>query len=159
MKRARELLLKERDGPTPEPVPKPSRLIHRVIVGAPPRFLALPPRSNLFGGPFGRPAHAAAMDPVMRLARLLPAADRWGKTWPAAGLFELPLRRTERRSDLCSTSAGAEMRGGGEFLRHVQHARLQNFRHVLHALQGESRNLRQDDSPTVLRSPISKRRW
>ena len=79
---------------------------------------------DLLGRPVGGPPHLAARDPVVRLARQLPAPDRRRERRAIPSLDEGPLRGAQRRYHFVPASTRAEVSGYLELLRHVEDAGL-----------------------------------
>jgi len=143
--------------PSPQPTPDPphdsgAAAIARIVVVTPAFLFTTTTGNDLLRRPFIQPEDFSGSYPVMRLASLLPVPHGGVQTRPPGMLLERPFGWTQRRSDLRSTTAGAEMRGRSEFLGYIEDPWLQILRHVVDSLQP---NLH---APGIQRLPSDRKR-
>src|SRR5579884_20423 len=86
--------------PAPQSLHESAALINHLIIGVPALLFVPPAGFDLLGRPLRRPDNLAIRDPVVRLAWLLPIADRRPEAGSPPRLFHRPLGRTERGLDL-----------------------------------------------------------
>lgn len=130
------LVLQQTSSPSPESFQRTlldstARLVIRAVT----LLLSTAPSGDLISRPLLRPDDPSALDPVMRLAGLLPVPDRRVERRSTVRLLKSPIGRAKRSPDLRAAGAGTQMRGGFEFQRYVQHAGTEVLRHVTDVLQ------------------------
>lgn len=102
-----------------------------VVVLYPSPQVESPHAIYLVGRPRPDPPDSVSLDPVVRSASEAPVADRRSQGYRFSIEDQLPIRRAERRDNLVTTAAAAQMGRGREGHGHVERTLLQLGRDVL----------------------------
>ena len=90
--------------------------------------------TNLILTHFSGPHHFVAFNEIMRLAGVIPVADRWPQENKSIALNQGVFSLSQWSYDLGSTSAAAEVTGGLKLIGNVENTILQLTRYELHIL-------------------------